>query len=215
VVEAQKQTVAAERTLEYQNARLADTSIYSPFDGLITRRDRDLGDIVVPGASIFQLISTQDLWVSAWVDESLMAAVQPGQNARIAFRSEPGKDYEGRVIRVSPEVDRETREFLVDVAPEQLPPRWAVGQRAEVFVMTERKDNVIRIPSKMVRWRDGRAGVLVQEGGRARWRSLELATRGREAVEVVRGLAENDAVILAGEAQAARLQPGRRVVVTP
>ena len=88
-----------------------------PFDGLITRRDRDLGDIVVPGACIFQLISTEDIWVSAWVDESFRAVLQPGQKARIVFRSEPGKDYAGSVIRISREVDRETREFLVDVRP--------------------------------------------------------------------------------------------------
>jgi HlyD family secretion protein len=212
VIEAQKQTVAAERTLDYQNAKLADTSIGSPFDGLITRRDRDLGDIVVPGASIFQLISTKDIWVSAWVDESLMATVKPGQSARIVFRSEPGKDCRGRVIRVSPEVDRETREFLVDVVPENLPPRWAVGQRAEVFIVTGRKDNVVRIPGKMIRWRDGRAGVLVNDGGRARWRNLELGLVGRDATEVVNGLTENDSVILPNESQAKQLQPGRRVV---
>jgi len=213
VTEAQKQIVAAERTLDYQNAKLADTSIYSPFDGLITRRDRDIGDIVVPGASIFQLISTKDIWVSAWVDESLMATVRPGQKARIVFRSEPGKDYAGPVIRVSPEVDRETREFLVDVAPEELPQRWAVGQRAEVFIMTGKKDNVVRIPSKMIRWRDGRAGVMVNESGKATWRNLELGMMGRESVEVTNGLAENDAVIMASEAQAKKLQLGRRVVI--
>jgi RND family efflux transporter MFP subunit len=213
VAEVQKQIVAAERTLDYQNAKLADTSICSPFDGLITRRDRDMGDIVVPGASIFQLISTGDIWVSAWVDESFMAAVKPGQKARIVFRSEAGKDYGGTVIRVSPEVDRETREFLVDVAPERLPQRWAVGQRAEVFIVTGRKDNVVRIPSKMIRWRDGRAGVMVNEGGKAAWRNLELGMTGRDSVEVTNGLVEGDTVIMASEAQAKKLQPGRRVVI--
>jgi RND family efflux transporter MFP subunit len=213
ITEAQKQIVAAERTLEYQNTKLADTSIYSPFAGLITRRDRDLGDIVVPGASIFQLISTKDIWVSAWVDESLMAMVRPGQKARIMFRSEPGKDYWGHVIRVSPEVDRETREFLVDVAPEQLPARWAVGQRAEVFIVTGRKDNVVRVPAKMIRWREGRAGVMVNEAGKATWRNVELGMIGRETVEVTDGLAEDDAIVIAGEAQAKKLQPGRRVVM--
>jgi RND family efflux transporter MFP subunit len=213
VTEAQKQIVAAERTLDYQNTKLADTSVYSPFDGLITRRDRESGDIVVPGASIFQLISTKDIWVSAWVDESLMVSVTPGQKARIVFRSEPGKDYGGTVIRVSPEVDRETREFLVDVAPEQLPPRWAVGQRAEVFVLTGRKDNVVRVPTRMIRWREGRAGVMVNKSGKAMWRNLELGMVGREFVEVTSGLAENDTVILANEAQAKKLQPGRWVVI--
>jgi RND family efflux transporter MFP subunit len=213
VTEAQKQIVAAERTLDYQNAKLADTNIYSPFDGLITRRDHDLGDIVVPGASIYQLISTKDIWVSAWVDESFMAAVKPGQKAGIVFRSEPGKDYAGPVIRVSPEVDRETREFLVDVAMDQLPRRWAVGQRAEVFIVTGRKDNVVLIPSKMIRWRDGRPGVMVNEGGKASWRNLELGMTGRDSVEVANGLAENEAVVMASEAQAKKLQPGRRVVM--
>jgi len=212
VTEAQKQIVAAERTLDYQNARLADSSIYSPFDGLITRRDRDLGDIVVPGASIFQLISTRDLWVSAWVDESRMVAVKPGQPVRIVFRSEPGNDYAGTVLRVSPEVDRETREFLVDVVPQRLPPRWAVGQRAEIFILTARKDNVVRIPGRLIRWRDGRAGVMVNESGKAAWRELKLGVTGREFVEIVDGLAEKEAVLMAGEAQAKKLQPGRRVV---
>jgi HlyD family secretion protein len=159
------------------------------------------------------LISTKDIWVSAWVDESLMATVKPGQRARIVFRSEPGKDYQGRVIRVSPEVDPETREFLVDVAPERLPPRWAVGQRAEVFIVTGKKDDVVRVPSKMIRWRDGRAGVMVNEGGKASWRNLELGMTGRDSVEVANGLAENDTVIMASEAQAKKLQPGRRVVM--
>jgi HlyD family secretion protein len=213
IVEAQKQIIAAERTLDYQNAKLADANIYSPFDGLITRRDRDLGDIVVPGASIFQLISTKDIWVSAWVDESFMAAVKPGQKARIIFRSQPGVNCPGHVIRVSPEVDRETREFLVDVAPDRLPQRWAIGQRAEVFIVTSQKSDVVRVPAKMIRWRDGHAGVWVSQSGKATWRNLEVGLIGGDFAEVVDGLVENDALIIAGEAQAKQLQSGRRVVI--
>lgn len=212
VSESQRLIVAAERTLDYQNARLADADICCPFDGLITRRDRDLGDVVVPGAGVFQLISTQDLWVSAWVDESFRAVLKPGQKTRIVFRSEPKKDYTGSIIRISPEVDRETREFLVDVKPDQLPQGWAVGQRAEVFIATGAKDDVVRISVRMIRWRENQAGVWTSENGRARWRPLELGMAGREFIEVVRGLNENDTVIVAGEAQAKKMQPGRRVV---
>jgi RND family efflux transporter MFP subunit len=212
VSETLTQITAAERTLDYQNVKLADTRIYSPLAGLITRRDRDMGDVVVPGASIFQLVATGDIWVSAWVDESSMAALRPGQKVRIAFRSEPGKDYAGSIIRISHEVDRETREFLVDVAPDRLPEGWAIGQRAEVFIQTGRKDNAIRIPLEAVRWRDGQAGVRLNASGKAIWRNLELGMAGHEYVEVVKGLVENDQVIMASEAEAQKLQPGRRVV---
>ena len=82
VSEADRQFIAARERLHFQQARLADTLIYAPFDGLITRRDRDVGDIVIPGASIFKLVSTKEMWVSAWVDETSMAGLIKGQPAR-------------------------------------------------------------------------------------------------------------------------------------
>jgi multidrug resistance efflux pump len=42
-------------------------------DGLIVRRDRDPGDVVVPGTSILYLVSLKEVWVSAWVDETMQA----------------------------------------------------------------------------------------------------------------------------------------------
>ena len=73
ITEGQKELVAAEKTLEYHRARLADTEIKAPFDGLIVKRNREPGDVVVPGSSILTLISTEELWISAWVDETEMS----------------------------------------------------------------------------------------------------------------------------------------------
>jgi len=121
VTEAERQVVAARERLHFQQARLADTRIFSPFDGLIVRRDREVGDVIVPGASIFVLVSTKELWISAWVDESAMSALAPGQSARVVYRSDPLQQYPGKVVRLGKEVDRETREFRVDVGVDTLP----------------------------------------------------------------------------------------------
>ncbi len=88
VVEARKNLVVAQNTVDYHLARLGDTLIAAPFDGLIVRRDRDPGDVVVPGTSIFLLISTRRLWARAWVDETEMQRVAEGQAARVVFRAE-------------------------------------------------------------------------------------------------------------------------------
>ncbi len=215
VIEAQKQIAAADKTLRYHDAKLTDTRIYSPFEGLITRRDRDPGDIIVPGASIFQLISTREIWISAWVDESAMTMLQPGQKARLFFRADPQKNYSGTVVRISREVDRESREFLVDVSADQLPQNWAIGQRAEVFIQTERKEDVVRVPRRLVRWRNGKAGVFVISGGNADWRNLNLGITGGEFAEVESGIAAGDKIITAPDSEARKLQPGRRVVIVP
>jgi HlyD family secretion protein len=188
IVEAERQVTTAEKNLLYQKERLGFTQIVSPYDGLIVRRDRDPGGVVVPGGSLLQLISTNEIWVSAWVDETASAALAPGQPARVVFRSEPAKSYSGEVARLGRETDRETREFLVDVRVKELPKNWTVGQRAEVFVETGRKTETLVIPQRFMSWRAGRPGVFAVENGKARWREAKLGLRGLETVEVLEGL---------------------------
>ena len=215
IIEAKKQIAAVERTLRYHEAKLADSKIYSPFEGLITRRDRDIGDVVVPGSSIYQLISTGEIWVSAWVDESMLTFLRQGQNARLVFRSEPNKNYAGTVVRISREVDRETREFLVDVDTGELPRNWALGQRVEVFIETGKKEDAVRLPRNRVRWSGGKAGVFIISEGRAVWRNLRLGMTGGEFVEVLSGLSNGDRVVVASEKDFLKIKTGRRVVASP
>ena len=115
ISEGQKGLLAAEKTLEYHRARLADTTIKAPFGGLIVTRHRETGDIAVPGSAVLTLISTEVLWVSAWVDETVMSKLAVSQPARIVFRSQPDQSYPGVVVRLGKQADRETREFIVDV----------------------------------------------------------------------------------------------------
>ena len=92
--------IEAERSLAYRKALLADTEIVAPFEGLIVQRHRDPGDIAVPGTAVLSLISTKELWITAWVDETEMSRVAVGQPARVVFRSEPDHAYHGEVDAV-------------------------------------------------------------------------------------------------------------------
>jgi HlyD family secretion protein len=213
LVEGQKLLIAAEETLEYQKARLAYTVITAPFDGLIVRRDRDPGDVVVPGTSILYLVSLKEVWVSAWVDETKQAKIKPGQPARVVFRSEPTVDYRGTVVRIGRETDPETREFLVDVQPEKLPEQWSVGQRAEVYIETERKSQATVVPSTFLVKRGGQTGVFVAVRGRAEWRALKLGLQGRETVEVLDGLTPGEIVVAPSDYSAGSLSDGKSVRV--
>jgi HlyD family secretion protein len=210
IVEGQKQLDSAEQTLEYYRAKLADTIIKAPFDGLIIRRDRDPGGVVVPGSSILMLISTDEIWVSAWVDETEMARLKPGQTARVVFRSEPGRSYKGEVARLGREADRETREFVVDVLVRELPENWAVGQRAEVYIETGHRPDTVILRSSDLVWRDSRPGVFVEHAGCAAWRPLKLGLRGRETVEVLEDLRPGESVIVPADPKTP-LRDGQRV----
>lgn len=137
IAEAQGLVLVAEKTMLHRQEQLAFTQITAPYDGLIIRRDREPGEMLVPGATLMELISLDELWIRAWVDETEMPRLAKGQKARVVFRSEPQKNYPGVVSRLGREMDRETREFIVDVRVEQLPVNWAVGQRAEVYIQID------------------------------------------------------------------------------
>jgi HlyD family secretion protein len=194
--EGQKQITTAEKTLLYNEARLADTRVMAPFDGLIVKRYRDPGDIGVPGSPILMLVSTNEIWVSAWVDETEMSRLHPDQSARVVIRSESGKSYQGTVARLGHEADRETREFVVDVRVVTLPENWAVGQRAEVYIEVERKSAAPLLPAKFVFWRENAPGVYCRVGNRARWRPVRLGLRTAETVDVTGGVAVGEIVLM-------------------
>ncbi len=212
LAEGQQQVVISEKTLAYHQARLADTVVTAPIDGLIVLRSRDPGDIAVPGNPVLNLVATDELWITAWVDETEMSRLAQGQPARVVFRSEPERDYQGEVSRIGRQTDRETREFVVDVRVLELPRNWAVGQRAEVYIQTALKRSVPVLPAEAIRWHDRQSGVYVRQGQRAAWRAVTLGLSGREIVEVVSGVASGDWVVIPAGVPDTALE-GRRIAV--
>ncbi|MFK5924403.1 MAG: efflux RND transporter periplasmic adaptor subunit [Verrucomicrobiota bacterium] len=196
IAQGEKELVTAEETLHYHRAALDNTKVLAPFDGLIVRRQRDPGDIVLPGSAVLRLVSTEELWVSAWVDETQMGKVDPGQGARVVFRSEPDRLFTGKVVRLGRETDRESREFVVDVSVPKKPENWAVGQRAEVYIETGRKDQVVLLPVRYVQWRDSEVGVFIAVAGKAVWHPVKLGLRNDKFYEVLEGVKVGDGLII-------------------
>ena len=194
-VEIERQVLKAEQAIRYYQEQLNYTKITSPFDGLVIRRSMEAGDVAVPGSEILQIISTEQMWVSAWVDETAMASLSPGQPTRVVFRSEPDKSYAGTVTRMAPLADRETREFLVDVTVKDLPKAWAVGQRAEVYIQTARKDQALLVSPAAILWQKDKPGLFISNGGHAKWRNVTLGLRGAHNLEITHGLTAGEQVI--------------------
>jgi HlyD family secretion protein len=138
-----------------------------------------------------------------------MGGLAPGQPAKIVFRSEPKRPYKGKVVRVGREVDRETREFKVDVGVDILPKNWAVGQRAEVYIETGRKSSAVNVPLKALVWRKNKPGVYIVNAGRAKWKQVGLGLRGIDKVEIIEGLSDKDLVIVGPNPS--QLPDGQRV----
>ena len=202
--------LAARERLHFQQAPfLADTRITAPFDGFIVRRDREVGDIVVPGASIFLLVSPKEMWISAYVDESAMDRLAPGQLARVIFRSKPQTEYFGKVTRLGQEVDRETREFRVDVGVDTLPTNWGVGQRARSLYRDRAEVWCHKCSFAGTRVEERQGRRIRCKNGRAHWKEITLGLRGSDKVEITRGLSKDEKMITGPDPS--QLADGQRV----
>lgn len=210
-VEGQKRIAFTSRSLEYQEARLQDTTIEAPYDALVVRRDREVGEVVTAGTSVLQLVSTDEMWATLWVDETELARLAEAQPARVVFRSEPDVAYAGVLVRIGREADRETREIVVDVRVDRLPVNWAVGQRAEAYIQVARRDAVTVLPSALLQVRDSRTGVMLDEEGKATWREITVDLRGRENVEITSGLSPGDVVVSRAGGNSELLREGQRI----
>jgi len=182
-------------------------TLLAPFEGLITRRLREPGDTVAVGTTVLRLVDTDNVYVSAWIDETALHRVREGNPAIIELPS--GERVSGVVSRVGWEADRQTHELLVDVKPNAPIGRVAIGQRADVWITTQTKPDVVRLPLQLVQRDAQGAYCYVDRGGRIAIERVRLGTPAPDASEIIEGLRAGDTVLSPRDI-AAVLPAGRR-----
>jgi HlyD family secretion protein len=84
---------------------LGYTVLHSPFSGVITVREAELGEVVAPGTPIVTLADLDHVWLRAYVAETDLGRIRWGQEATITTDTYPGKKYHGRISFISPSAE--------------------------------------------------------------------------------------------------------------
>lgn len=187
------QSAAAE--VDVFGARLAETVIHSPISGVVISRSRSTGDLLSTGVELMQIVAPESIRVFARFDESSIDSLKAGQSALTRFASDPRRLQPGKVERIGRQVDQETREFTAEIALDELPERWAVGQRAVVTVLAESPSPRIVVPQRLLARRGGVIGVWINRNGRARWVQVSVGFTSGNNIEVTRGLSPGQQVV--------------------
>jgi RND family efflux transporter MFP subunit len=176
--------------------------IAAPFDGIVTEKMVEPGNMASPGAPLLRLEDTRGFRLAVRVDESRVGEIQSGDSVPVFIGTATGS-IEGTVVEVSRAVDADARAFLVKIA---LPD--AAGLRSGQFGKARfggTRRRALTIPSSAVVQRGQLTSVFVVDNGVARLRLVNL-----NASEVLAGLAESEVVILSPPAG---VRDGRRVSV--
>jgi RND family efflux transporter MFP subunit len=190
------------------------TTLRAPFDGLVTERLTDSGNLAAPGIPLLRIESGDAREVVVRVDEARVAYVQPGDRVSVVIdaldeRLTPGKRVDGVVAEVARAVGADQRAFTVKVT---VPAAATVrtGSFARV-VFRGGPRQALLVPTGAVRRHGQVSSVYVVQDGVARLRLIQVGASSPDGIEVLAGLDPGESVVTS---PLARVMDGARVVVS-
>lgn len=172
--------------------------IYAPFDGVVTARGIDNGQLINQGTGVelFHIQALQTLRVYANVPEVYANSVKRGQKIALTFPQYPGRSFEGTLVRTSDAIDPTNRTLLVEIDLDNRKDELMPGALAQVHFKAQAVGQTFIVPaSALIFRRDGlRIGTVVN-GNIAHLAPITIGEDNGATVEVVAGLNSNDRVI--------------------
>jgi RND family efflux transporter MFP subunit len=216
---AERDASAARAAADAARQRLEDYLVRAPTDGLVLRRDAEVGEMVDTPASLFWIGEPRPLRVTAEVDEEDIARIRPGQRALLRADAFPGQVMPAEVAQITPKGDTDRKAYRVRLSlPDDTP--LLIGMTVEANLVLREEAQAVLVPPGAVVQAPAAPGaapspaaVWVVEDGVARRRSVTLGVQGPRATEIREGLREDEQVVLdppAGlrEGQAVRIRSG-------
>jgi membrane fusion protein (multidrug efflux system) len=178
--------------------RLGQTDVLSPLTGVVGQRHVDPGALVTTTTPILLIMDISSMEMVVNVPERDVNKLQVGNEARVLVDAVPGEELTGRVVRISPLLDPQTRTAPVEIDV----PNLSGNLKAEMFsrvdlnLMTERE--TLLVPRDALVYRGNRAGVFVVESDVVRFQPIETGLTEEDRIEIRTGLAEGTTVVTRG-----------------
>jgi membrane fusion protein, multidrug efflux system len=201
---AEARARVAEAALSEARTMMGYANVTAPFDGVISRRLAEVGDLAAPGRPLLEIEDRGELRFEADVPEALIGMVNAGDRLEVTIPT-IRKTFNGVVAEVSPTAEAASRTFLVKLdLPASSKLRAGQFGRAAVPVGEAK---TIRIPVAAIVQRGQMEIVFVNDQGKARLRLVKIGKTFSDGVEILAGLSDGDVVIVTEPARLIDGQP--------
>lgn len=196
--QAQATVQVAEQTLHRAQAELAAATLVAPYAGVVLEVNASEGETVAAGAPVLRLSDPTQIEAEITVVEEDFPLVKVGQKVELFFDAIPDAAVTGHVARIVPQrsATAATPVYPVFITLDNAGPELAPGMTVDASVVSEVRENVLRLPRSLVRARtDNTATLQVWNGVSMEERTVQVGLRGNQYVEILSGLAEGDQVV--------------------
>jgi RND family efflux transporter MFP subunit len=200
---ANKAIVEADQAaVDEYSALVSFEKIYAPFDGVITARNTDIGDLINSGSNsavktdLFHIAQPGVLRVYVNVPEEYSQGIKAGMTASLYLAEFPGRTFQGKVVRTADAINVTTRTLLIEVDVDNPSGTLLTGSYAEVHLAVPTQGSTFLIPVNTLLFRTEGLHVGIVRDGRV---LLAPVTPGHDfgnQIEIVSGLKADDQIIV-------------------
>ena len=196
IVEADKAAV------EQFSALVSFEKVYAPFDGVITARNTDIGDLINSGSGggvktdLFHIAQPKTLRVYVNVPEEYSQGIKTGMTADLSLAEFPGRKFQGKLVRTADAINATTRTLLIEIEVANPAGTLLTGSYAEVHLAVPTQASTFLLPVNTLLFRsEGLRVGIVKDGKVALTAVIPGHDFGNE-IEIVSGLKPDDQVIV-------------------
>jgi RND family efflux transporter MFP subunit len=200
---ASKATVEANQAnVKQLQALQSFEKVYAPFDGVVTARNTDIGDLINSGSSggiksdLFHIAQPGVLRVYVNVPEEYSQGIQTGMTADLSLAEFPGRTFQGKLVRTSDAINMTTRTLLIEIDVNNPTGTLLTGSYAEVHIAVPTRSSTFLLPVNTLIFRSEGLRIGVVKDGKV---VLTAVTTGHDLgneIEIVSGLKATDQVVL-------------------
>ena len=199
---ANKAIVEADQAAVQQyEALVSFEKVYAPFDGIITARNTDIGDLINSGSNanvktdLFHIAQPGVLRVYVNVPEEYSPQTTVGLTADLTLAEFPGRQFTGKLVRTAEAINYTTRTLLVEVDVNNPTGQLLSGAYAEVHFKVPGHVSTYILPVDTLLFRKEGLNVAIVENGEAKLVSVMPGRDFGNSIEIVSGLKGNESVI--------------------
>ena len=193
---------ASQANVKQLQALQSFEKIYAPFDGVITARNTDIGDLINSGSTsnvktdLFHIAQPRVLRVYVNVPEEYSRGMKVGMTADLILTEFPGRRFQGKLVRTADAINMTTRTLLIEIDVDNPTGTLLTGSYAEVHLAIPAQASTFLLPVNTLLFRSEGLRVGIVKNGKV---VLAAVTPGHDfgnEIEIVSGLQSDDQVIL-------------------
>jgi RND family efflux transporter MFP subunit len=193
---------ASQANVKQLEALQSFEKIYAPFDGIVTARNTDIGDLIQSGSSggtttdLFHISQPEKLRVYVNVPQDYSQAAKPGLNADLTLAEFPGRRFHGKLVRTANAINLASRTLLAEIDVDNPDGTLLSGAYAEVHLKFPGGTSSYILPVSTLLFRSEGLRVAVVKDGKAMLTSVTPGHDFGDQIEIATGLNGDEAVIV-------------------